>query len=214
MKCVQLSENVMSVYVGDEISLEVNQRIIQWVKSLKAIQHPGIEAIQHTYHQVGIYFNPHKVDVDTIISLLEKSYERILSANIDSAFVPKIVEIPVVYDGEDLPRIAQQKNISTDDVIRLHSGKLYHTYFLGFSAGFPYLAGVDDAIAVPRLTVPRIKVSAGSVGIAEHQTGIYTVSSPGGWQIIGHAVPLLFDKNRPHPCLVEAGDLIRFIPVK
>ena len=76
------------------------------------------------------------------------------------------------------------------------------------------MAGVEDAIAVPRLTVPRLKVSAGSVGIAEHQTGIYTVASPGGWQIIGHAVPLMFDKNRSKPCLVEAGDLIRFIPVQ
>lgn len=214
MKFVQLSENVMSAYLGDEISLEVNQRIIQWVKILKEIQHPGIEAIQHTYHQVGVYFNPDRVDVETIQLLVEKSYMSIQSVDDEKSSSPKIVEIPVVYDGEDLSHIAQQQHISTDDVIRLHSGKLYHTYFLGFSAGFPYLAGVEDAIAVPRLTVPRLKVSAGSVGIAEHQTGIYTVASPGGWQIIGHAVPRMFDINRTNPCLVEAGDLIRFIPVK
>ena len=214
MKFVQLSENVLSVYLGDEISLEVNQRIIQWVKTLKALQYPGIEAIQHTYHQVGVYFNPDRVEMETIQLLMEKSYMSIQSVDDEKSSSPKIVEIPVVYDGEDLPYIAQQKNISTDDVIRLHSGKLYHTYFLGFSAGFPYLAGVEDAIAVPRLTVPRLKVSAGSVGIAEHQTGIYTVASPGGWQIIGHALPRMFDINRTNPCLVEAGDLIRFVPVK
>ena len=84
---------------------------------------------------------------------------------------------------------------------------------MGFSPGFPYLGGMSERIATPRLKTPRTAIPAGSVGIAQTQTGIYPVESPGGWQLIGRTPVTLFDASRQPPVLVEAGDYIRFVPV-
>ena len=144
---------------------------------------------------------------------LDVAYERARETQHRSTQTPKIVEIKVKYDGEDLKNVAEYHQLSCEEVIQRHSEAVYHTYFLGFSAGFPYLAGVNPSIATPRRSEPRIRVTAGSVGIAESQTGIYTVDSPGGWQIIGHTVDVVFDANRNVPCMIEPGDLVKFISV-
>ena len=98
-------------------------------------------------------------------------------------------------------------------MVRIHSGTDYLVYMMGFSPGFPYLGGMSARIATPRLTTPRTVIPAGSVGIAQTQTGIYPVDSPGGWQLIGRTPTKLFDPVRQPPVLVEAGDYIRFVPV-
>jgi len=84
---------------------------------------------------------------------------------------------------------------------------------IGFVAGFPYLGVVDDAIATPRLKTPRIRVPAGSVGIAGKQTGIYPCEAPGGWQIIGRTPLKLFDPLKQPPTLLKPGDIIKFKPI-
>jgi inhibitor of KinA len=98
-------------------------------------------------------------------------------------------------------------------VVRIHSGTNYLVYMMGFSPGFPYLGGMSGRIATPRLTTPRTAIPAGSVGIAQAQTGIYPVESPGGWRLIGRTPIQLFDPVRQPPVLVEAGDYIRFVPI-
>ena len=84
---------------------------------------------------------------------------------------------------------------------------------LGFSPGFPYLGGMDERIATPRLKTPRALVKAGSVGIAGKQTGVYSLDSPGGWQIIGRTPLQLFNINNKKPFLLQPGNLIQFIPI-
>jgi len=129
---------------------------------------------------------------------------------------PKESVIPVCYGGEfgpDIAFVAAHNHIGTDDVIRLHSEPSYPIYMLGFSPGFPFLGGLSEKLHTPRLTSPRTRVPAGSVGIANNQTGIYPIASPGGWQLIGRSPVRLFDPQRPEPFLLCAGDTLRFEPI-
>ena len=103
--------------------------------------------------------------------------------------------------------------MTENDVIELHSGTDYRVYMLGFAPGFPYLGGLDARIAAPRLKTPRVLVPAGSVGIAELQTGVYPNAGPGGWRIIGRTSLNLFEVNSPTPSLITPAAQVRFKPV-
>jgi KipI family sensor histidine kinase inhibitor len=120
------------------------------------------------------------------------------------------VEIPVVYDGEDLAEVAQLAGLSEAEVIDRHTRVEYLVAFLGFTPGFPYLVGLDEVLHVPRRSTPRTTVPAGAVGLAGAQTGIYPRPSPGGWQLIGHTDAVLFDPEREPAALLSPGGRLRF----
>jgi KipI family sensor histidine kinase inhibitor len=120
------------------------------------------------------------------------------------------VEIPVRYDGEDLPEVARLTGLDAEEVVRRHTAPEYTVAFLGFSPGFPYLVGLDPALEVPRRDTPRTSIPAGSVGLAGGQTGIYPTASPGGWQLIGRTEVTLFDSDRDPPALLGPGSRLRF----
>jgi KipI family sensor histidine kinase inhibitor len=124
----------------------------------------------------------------------------------------RVVEVPVVYDGEDLAEVARLTGLSTAEVVQRHTAPEYLVAFLGFAPGFPYLVGLDRALHVPRRATPRTRVPAGSVGLAGEQTGIYPQPTPGGWQLIGRTSTVLFDAGREPPALLAAGDRLRFVP--
>lgn len=130
-----------------------------------------------------------------------------------------VVEIPVRYGGPDLARVAEHARLSSDEIIRLHSATTYRVHMLGFAPGFPYLGGLDPRLHTPRLASPRPRVRAGSVAIGGEHTGIYTVDSPGGWNIIGHTDVKVFDPTRGGASgdeamfLLKPGDGVKFIPV-
>jgi KipI family sensor histidine kinase inhibitor len=127
----------------------------------------------------------------------------------------RLIEIPVAYggaDGPDLYAMADRIGRSPEEVIALHSDREYRVCMMGFIPGFAFLSEVDPILQHPRHATPRLQVPAGSVGIANWQTGIYGLESPGGWQIIGRTDLDMFDALRESPFLVEAGDRIRFVP--
>ena len=124
------------------------------------------------------------------------------------------VEIPVVYDGEDLAAVARRTGLDTDEVIARHSGRDYRVWLLGFAPGFPYLGVLDEALHLPRRETPRARIAAGSVAIAGGQTGIYPSESAGGWHVIGRTVRRMFDPRREEPFLLRAGDVVRFVAVE
>lgn len=124
----------------------------------------------------------------------------------------RLVEVPVVYDGEDLAEVARRTGLSTAEVVQRHTAPEYLVAFLGFAPGFPYLVGLDPALHVPRRATPRTRVPAGSVGLAGEQTGIYPRPTPGGWQLVGRTDTVLFDASREPPALLAAGDRLRFVP--
>lgn len=128
----------------------------------------------------------------------------------------RLIEVPTLYGGEhgaDLSVVAETNGLREVDVVRIHSGRDYLVYMLGFMPGFPYLGGLDERIHTPRLSSPRTKIPAGSVGIAEGQTGIYPSASPGGWRLIGRTPLRLYDPDAEHPVFISAGDYIRYIPI-
>ncbi|MDB5197332.1 MAG: hypothetical protein JWP88_1703, partial [Flaviaesturariibacter sp.] len=126
------------------------------------------------------------------------------------------LRIPVCYDqafAPDLKTVAAQAGLSVEEVIHIHTHTSFRVYMIGFLPGFAYMGEVPDAIAVARRSEPRTKVSAGSVGIAGKQTGIYPFDSPGGWQLIGKTPASLFRKKEASPTLFQPGDEVLFYPI-
>jgi inhibitor of KinA len=129
---------------------------------------------------------------------------------------PKVLQIPTCYGGPygpDMPFVAAHTGLDPAEIAAIHAGTDYLVYMMGFNTGFPYLGGMSARIAAPRLETPRTSVPAGSIGIAQQQTGIYPVESPGGWRLIGRSPVRLFDPSREPPVSVEAGDYLRFVPI-
>lgn len=128
----------------------------------------------------------------------------------------QLIRIPVLYGGEagpDLQFVCDHTGLTEKEVVAKHSNADYRVYMLGFMPGFPYLGGMPPELKTPRLTMPKLKIEAGSVGIADGQTGIYPLESPGGWRIIGRTPLKIFDRLREQPTLLCAGDQLRFVPI-
>jgi len=125
-------------------------------------------------------------------------------------------ELPVWYHpsvGPDLSRLAQRAGCSTEQVITRHCSRDYPVFTLGFAPGFGYMGLVDPSIAAPRLATPRQRVPQGSVGIAERQTAVYPLPSPGGWNLLGRCPLALFDREREGYSLLKPGDRVRFVAI-
>ncbi|MBY5990881.1 5-oxoprolinase subunit PxpB [Ferrimonas balearica] len=128
----------------------------------------------------------------------------------------RLVRLPVCYHpslGPDLAEVAAHCGLSVEALVARHSAPEYRVRFLGFAPGFPFLEGLDPALATPRRATPRTQVAAGSVGIAGAQTGVYPLASPGGWQLIGQTPCPLVDFDRPRPTALEPGDRLKFEPI-
>jgi KipI family sensor histidine kinase inhibitor len=132
----------------------------------------------------------------------------------DSAPPPgRVVELPVVYDGEDLSEVAARTGLDLAEVVARHAAPEYTVACLGFTAGFAYLEGLDEALHLPRRDSPRARVPAGSVAIAGNQAGVYPRPAPGGWHLIGRTAAVVFDEAADPPALLAPGDRVRFLPV-
>lgn len=198
------------VEYGDTIDPDVNRRVRAVAVMLDSMRPPGVVEVVPAYRSVLILYDPDLVDVPSLRAEVES-----LEHGLDESLVApaRTVHIPVCYGGEfgpDIDFVAQTHGISVDDVIRIHSGAAYQIYMIGFTPGFPFLGGLPEALHTPRLETPRTRVPAGSVGIANNQTGIYPVESPGGWRLIGRTPLKLFDPAREDPFIYKAGDMIKF----
>ncbi len=210
-----LTEGDSSVLVdfGQEISPEINKKITATVQILKDQHIVGVLDMIPAFCTLLINYDPRVLTFDEIKTRLQ----HILKMDIKAGESRKrVYEIPVCYGGEygpDLNNIAEHAGLTPEEVIEIHSSRDYLIYMLGFLPGFTYLGGLDERIHTPRLANPRLKISAGSVGIGGSQTGIYPLDSPGGWQLMGMTPVKTYDPNREVPILVEAGEYIRFVPV-
>ena len=203
----------VAVVFGNEISTDINTRIRAFDEALAEEQIDGVYETVPTYCSLTIHYAPEKIRYEA----LKEKLEALLAVSHKAQKLNTIVmEIPVVYGGEygpDLETVAAHNGMSTEDVIRIHSGAEYLIYMLGFTPGFSYMGGMDESIATPRLKTPRVLIPAGSVGIAGKQTGIYPIDSPGGWQLIGRTPVKLYDAHRDTPILLDAGLHVKFIPI-
>ena len=206
-------DSAIVVEYGDGIDARINARVRLLQRALGALPHPGIVETVPTYRSLMVHYDP--------VLLSPEAVEDLITAA--SGLVPeeisetvRTVEIPVRYGGDagpDLAGVAAFAGLAEQAVVALHASAEYVVFMLGFMPGFPYLGGLPQRIATPRLATPRTVVPAGSVGIAGEQTGIYPTESPGGWRLIGRTPVALFDSRASPPTLLEAGDHVRFVPV-
>lgn len=197
--------------LGDTICSETGAQVAALREAVEAAHICGLEETIPAYASLLVKYDPFLTDYAALCDTL-RALEQQLSAS--AVKEGRIVEIPVCYGGaygEDLSFVAQHAGMSEQEVVALHSAQPYRIYMLGFLPGFPYLGGLDERLHTPRLSTPRTKIPAGSVGIGGKQTGIYPMESPGGWQLIGRTPLTLFAPGEPLP--YAAGDRIRFIPI-
>jgi inhibitor of KinA len=201
------------VEYGEGIAPEVNRKVRAMAMVLDRHPVEGLVAIVPTYRALLIQYDPQTTGVTALKQALLDLEERLASIAIPP---PRTVEIPVCYGGDcgpDIEFVAVTHGLGVDEVIRLHSTPAYPIYMIGFTPGFPFLGGLPEVLHTPRLETPRTHVPEGSVGIANAQTGIYPVASPGGWQLIGRTPLKLFEPAKKNPFLYQAGDCIRFVPI-
>ena len=207
------SDRSLLVKLGDEISREIHEKVLKYFLLISSAGIRGLQSIHPAYNSILITFDSfliHPHDINDRVKLL---FTKEGPVNISAS---RIIEIPVCYDEEfapDISLVAKHNSLTTEHVIQIHSQPEYLVYFLGFSPGFPYLGEMPKEIATPRLQTPRIKVPAGSVAIGGGHTGIYPLSSPGGWNIIGRTPLRLFSPEEEDPTLLKMGDRIKFVPI-
>lgn len=202
------------VRVGRDSTIDSLRRVAGLLRSFRGAGIEGLRDVHPAYGSVLVTFDPRTTDP----ARFEADVRRVATDALAHETDPggRLVEIPVSYAepfAADLEEIARSCALTVDEVVRLHASAEYRVHFLGFVAGFPYLAGLPERLALPRLAVPRKKVPAGSVAIAGGQAGIYPFSTPGGWRILGRTERVLFRADREPPCLLAPGDRVRFVPV-
>lgn len=165
----------------------------------------GVEELVPAARTLLVTFDPGTVDAAALAGAL-----RAVEFSPGAHPSGELVEIPVVYDGEDLAEVASHAGVDEDEVVALHTGGEYVVAFCGFAPGFAYLTGLDERLRVPRRDSPRKRVPAGAVAVADAFTAVYPRESPGGWQLIGRTDEVLWDVERDPPARLEPGTRVRF----
>jgi KipI family sensor histidine kinase inhibitor len=214
MRYLPFGDNALLIELGDIINPEINRKVIALNEAIMKAKVPGVEELVPTYRSLLIRYDILRISYGQLVFRIRNIEKTLKDVNIEK--VGRKFTIPVVYGGEygpDLGYVAQYHGLTEEQVVKIHADREYRVYMLGFVAGFPYLGEVADEIATPRLETPRLKVPAGSVGIAEKQTGIYPCEAPGGWRIIGKTPLRLFNPLQQPPALLILGDNVRFKPI-
>ena len=216
-----LGDAAITVDFGNCIDETMNKEVIARFNQLQQQPLPGMTEAVPAYSSLTVYYDmmaiKKKIPLhQTVYEWMQQQLEERLEQPVQQdQTTGRLLNIPICYDQEfawDIQQLAETKNISIDEVIQIHTAKQYKVYMLGFLPGFAYMGEVDEKIAMPRKPHP-VNIVAGSVGIAGKQTGIYPLSSPGGWQIIGRTPLKLFDPASDNPTLLKTGDIVQFYSI-
>lgn len=213
------SENSLIVYFGKNVSQTISDEILHVSTFLSAHVGNTLIDLVPSYASILVIFNPLKTDHLHVRKIIKEAYQEIHNRNQDAANVydGKTVELPVYYGadaGPDLKMLADNADLTTQQVIDIHTSQDYRVYAIGFAPGFAYLGEVDERIAAPRLPTPRKKVPKGAVAIADRQTAVYPSQSPGGWNLIGLCPTDMFNPESQSIMPVSVGDKVRFVPIE
>ncbi|MGE8281435.1 MAG: 5-oxoprolinase subunit PxpB [Stenotrophomonas sp.] len=215
-----LGEDGILLRLGSGIEAQINPRVHELADRIAALRPEYLRDIVPAYASLGLFVDLEHRQVcgrsptEVLAPLLAQLGNT--STPHAGRSPPPVIEIAVCYCADcapDLAEVAAHTCMDHDEVIERHSGALYTVAMIGFAPGFPYLLGLDPALAMPRKASPRTLVPAGSVAIGGNQTGIYPSQSPGGWQLIGRTSARLFDPRRAAPTLLQPGQQLRFVPV-
>lgn len=216
-----LGDRALTVSFGNRISEALNEAVLSRVVQLRALAIDGIKEVVPAYSSFTVFYDPVAIRPHLAPGKTAYMYLRELVSNtllkkpspLESQ--SRLVRIPVCYDpsvAPDLEIILSEKGLTPEELIDLHTRKVYRVFMLGFLPGFAYMGELDQRLQVPRKRQP-VPTRAGSVGIAGVQTGIYPFASPGGWHIIGNSPVQLFNKYKPSPTLLQAGDRVQFFAI-
>ncbi|WCK56912.1 5-oxoprolinase subunit PxpB [Aneurinibacillus sp. Ricciae_BoGa-3] len=223
MEFTPLGDSAVVMRVGNTISEETQIKVSNLCAILDKYPFNGMIEYVPAFTTVTVYYNPVIVyamasgeneNTPTPYSIVCSLLQNILQSSVEAMKEEaRVVEIPVCYGeelGPDLEFVAKHNGITEEEVIEIHTGNDYLVYMIGFAPGFPFMGGMSEKIAAPRLASPRLAIPAGSVGIAGMQTGVYPIETPGGWRLIGQTPLALFKPEDNPPSLLRAGDHVRF----
>ena len=209
-RVVPFGESALLVELGDEFQ----ENVVSWARAIADYWEtvfrfgPAVPA----YASALLRFDPLETAPaeaqNTAEAMLARGQFMLIAGNKPR----RLIEIPTTYDGPDLADTAERSKMSVEQLIALHAEREYTAYFLGFLPGTAYCGRLDPRIVAPRHERPRERVPAGSVAIADGQTMVYPLASPGGWRLIGRTELVMFDARADEPVRIRAGDHVRFVP--
>jgi inhibitor of KinA len=209
-----MGDRALLVELGNEINPAVNRKVRELFLKLDRESVDGVKELVPSYRSVMVVYDPLAIALSSLQQTILRLHRQ---ASGPSFPEPKTLKVPVVYGGRfgpDLQWVADFHGIAPDEVVRYHVEPVYQVYMIGFTPGFPYLGEVPEAIATPRRETPRTAVPQGSVAVAQRQTGIYPVQSPGGWHILGWTPLKFFDAKKWPPTPLDMGDRVKFFPIQ
>ena len=213
VKILMSGDQAVSVQMGDEISLEVNRKVLMLHEELKKRPVKGISEMVPTYASLMIHYRP---DVISLDKLIDEIYQHIESMSDIGGSRKVIREVPILYGGEtgpDLELCAQLENTTVEEIIRKHSSHDYYVYMLGFAPGHPYSARFEEPFSFKRRDTARVRIPERSVGVQLNLSDLIPFEHPCGWNIIGSTPVTICDYKKEDPFLVHAGEWVRYIPV-
>lgn len=221
-----LGDTGLVIKLGEQITSDTHTVVRNLARGLEQHTPPGVIECVAAYSTLTLFYDPsllrQNISVNTRVEadqpdLFERlsSHVKSLISNLEMSRIDegRTIELPVCYEGAfapDLGFVAQHNDLTTAEVIKLHTSGDYLVHMIGFAPGFPYLGGLSPSLTTPRRASPRKYVPAGAVGIGGSQTGVYSIRSPGGWQIIGRTPIKLFRPQEVSPSLLQAGDHVCF----
>lgn len=206
-----LGDSAVTVTLGEGISEQLSEQVVAEARIIEESEILGVMDVVPAYATVTVFYDPLRVGYADLRSRLLALAPSGMPTAVGNR-ASRSHAIQVRYDGEDLADVAARVGLTIDDVIAIHSATEYRVFVIGFVPGFAYLGVLDSRLVIPRREAPRKRVPAGSVAIAEAQTGIYPSATPGGWHLVGTTDIRMFDPSRSEPALFAVGDRVRFVP--
>ena len=221
-KIFSIGENALTIDFGNAISIDLNDKVLQLAEFIEQNNFFGFIELVPAYSSLTIFYD--LITVRKKFTQFPNAFSAVQNfVETSLKNLPKIkkhksrlIKIPVCYDAKfalDLEFVAQNVNLTTNEVIKIHTSKIYRVFMIGFLPAFAYLGELDEKIVSPRKSSPRINIEKGSIGIAGKQTGIYPLDSPGGWQIIGKTPIEMFQPENEQISFLQTGDTVQFYEI-
>ncbi len=195
--------------LGDTVDESVSRRVLSLTRTIMKNPHPSLTDVIPGYTTLYLEYDTTRASKQTLRRWLARLPTTSLPATPEAG---QTVQIPVTYDGPDLESVAVSTGLTPAEIVQRHSGASYHVFATGFTPGLAFMGPLEPALHVPRRNEPRPCVEAGSVAIAQTQTTVYPVLSPGGWNLLGRAHRQIYDPLRDEPLLLHAAARVRFVP--
>lgn len=211
MSFLPFGDSALLINFEQRIDPEVNKEVIQWSRAIVSAQLPGVTHCSSAYCSLTVGYQLDTISyMDLCLAIKALEIDQSLKGQTRS------MRVPVCYEGvfaPDMNELSQQTGLTIEEIVTLHTAQTYHVYMIGFLPGFAYMGKVVEALKCKRKETPRLRVPAGSVGLAGLQTGIYPSEAPGGWQIIGQTPWEIFDPKLKLPCRFQPGDQVTFYSI-